>query len=465
MTRCSGLFVSLVAMVAASGACAPSLSDEPPVTGMRPAFSPDTGVIPLPTELLKDQSKGRLNLPIDTKADAPLTQDIKKAINHLDGWPQASAITLPFMDELDPASVNRSTVLLYDVTARPAVKLDKYHVLYNVGRSPATSPPYLITVRTEAPSAGALPADFLPGHKFVAVVLDTVRAKSGKAWLDAPGFFLLRARTSFVDALGHSTIFLPDDQAKALEPTRAFYNAAFESIETLDGSFDRKKALSYTAFSVESGPHPMFNPTPIGNILPTPFDTGSQGAAALTSTPAIFFDGPVDVSTVPAGTHLYKFDAGALTEVAGAASVSATADDKGRYALTIKPQTPLGPSTTYVAVLTDAIKGRNGVGTTAGPVFSLTRYADALLDTSKNPAALTSPLADSTLDALISQGIDPATATQKDWDGAYSLLVGVALPGVEALRSRYTPYFDALAKMNVDRWSVTALWSFTTAAH
>jgi hypothetical protein len=460
---------SILAAAMATGGCDPNVPQTPPITGARPTFNSVTGAIPLPSDVLRDPQTGRLMLPI-VPSDSDLTKEVKAGLNKLDGWLAGQTITIPFGAKIDDTPNLASKVRLYDVTTSPA-KLwpsSDYYVAFNVGRDGTvpTSPPYTLFIRAK-PADGPLPRDFDRGHRYAALVTSDVTYDGGKAFLDDPVLYFLRSSTPLADIdAGHSVTVLPDSQALQLEPTRVVYNDAFKAITAAEPTFDRTRALAFTVFTVESAARAVFNPTPVGTVLPAPIDpiSGASVAAPLTSTPSISFDAPLAADSVAKGSYLFAWPpSGILSSITSTAS----ATDSETPRLTLSPTAPLSPSTTYVVVLTDSILSKNGRPTVALSYFGLVRYAPKLLDTTVTPAVLGSPLIDNTLDVLISALVnkDPATATSADWEQAYTLLVP-NLVTLETWRSAYGKYFVALkAQKNIDRVSVTALWSFTTKAN
>ncbi len=448
-------------------ACAPELNRDAPATGNRPDFDSTTGAFPLPSDLLKNPATGKLALPA-APADSPLTTEIKASINRLDGWLTAQTITIPFDVMLDPATLTYDNVLLYDVTRAsetPPVVTQltsaDFYILFNVGLTPATSPPYNLILKRKSPGPFQLPTDFTPGGHFAAIVTDAVRGAGNVPFLDNPIFVFLRSRTPLAVS-GKSTTILDDLTAVQLEATRSVYDPAFKAIEA-NSSFTRDHALSFTVFSVESGARAVYNPTAVGTVVPLPID-GAVPQATASSKPTITFDQPLDAATAASGTHLYRVDGTSLVDIAVTPNVVAQADALGHYPLEIVPAAPLDAGATYVAVLTDSIKGANGVATEAFSFFSLLRNANPLVDLSKVGAELNSPFLDNTLDVLLAFGVDPTQATNDDWKSAYSNLLG-NLADLETLRLKYGGFFATLeTQKQIPHLSVTALWQFTTTS-
>lgn len=86
------------------------LSLDPSPRLIHARFDPDARVIPMPTDVLRDATLGRLDLPNDTPDDlAKLTPAEKEFYNYLetlDGWSTLMSGTLDFTGQIDPASLD-----------------------------------------------------------------------------------------------------------------------------------------------------------------------------------------------------------------------------------------------------------------------------------------------------------------------------------------------------------------------
>lgn len=444
--------------------CDPNIERDPPVQGTSSVFNPFTGQIPLPNDALIDFETNSLTVPIEP-ADSELTKHIKAGLNDLDGWIPASTITIPFDGLLDKATVNGDTVRLYDVTGGTATRIpgDSYFVAFNVGRAPATEPPYTLYVRLKPPSAFATPPDFGFGHRYLVVVTDAVRDIDGKPVLGTTLMELLKSRTPLANEFGRSRTILPDADAVVLERTRAAsYAPAFDAMEATEPDLRRESLVAHAAFRIQSNPRPVFEPIPTPK-LPSPMDRTSGAAnAETTAHPEVLFDVAYDPASAEAGTKLFERN-GTLTEVDADLETTTSANEDGKFPLVIVPKAPLEPSTTYQVVLTSAITSPDGVPSRPGSYFALVSAPVPLLDTSTDPPTLESPYIDSTLDTLIFFGGDP-TADDADWEGAYKNMTGsLALGTLEAYRSMYQPFIDDAVAAGIARESITVLWTFTTA--
>jgi Bacterial virulence factor lipase N-terminal len=456
--RSALLLGTLVAFVG----CDPNLGRDPSIEGTSAMFDPTTGVIPLPNNALLDPTTGMLAVPADP-SDSELTQQVKAGLGIINGWIPGSMITIPFDGELDPTTLNEDTVRLYDVTESTAVRVTDYYVAFNVGRTPATAPPYNLFVRRKSVGLGQIP-DFELGHRYIVVVTDAIRDVDGQPVLGTTVMELLKSRTPLVNEYGRTLTILPDADAAGLESMRAgFYAPALDEIE---GEVARENIVAHTVFTIQSNPMPSFNPMPLGKDLPAPIGDASPANDEFSKPWACFLH-PIDTSTAAAGAKLYKRGA-SLTGVDVTVSVGKMVDPADTTTVLCEQAVildggTLEASTTYQVVLTDAIKGVDGVPSRQSAIFSLMAKTVPLFEGD----TLNSPFIDSTFDALISglPAVDPTVATQEEWDAAYETMLGpLALGTVEQWRKDYQPYIADAIEAGTPLENLTATWVFTTAA-
>lgn len=464
--------VLVLALAGVVAGCVDIPNAAPPAVGVMSLFDSATATIPLPNDLLKDPKTGLLSIPA-SPTDSPLTLEVKDSLARLDGWLTSQTITIPFDGELDPASLTAESVLVFDLTTGEQLPFDSFYAAFNVGVEPAVKAPYTLMIKNKTdPKDTAplkLPMGYAQGHKYFAVLTSGVKGKDGKPVTADAVYELLKCTAPLADAQGRSlTVLSPTDpagiaQLLQLEYARsAVYDPAFKAVEK---TVTRDKAVAFTVFSIQGGPRAVFNPTLVGNRLPEPIDLAKKGPYPLDTPIAIYYDLPIDQATVPAGVKMYELGAaGGTTPVNVDAAAAASADATGLYRLTITPQAALKPAATYLVVTTDSIVGTNKIQTAALAYFSIVRYANPLIDESVTPAKLNSPFLDSTIDLLITTGYDPRTATADNWQGAYDFLI-LNLRDLETLRLLYAPLFAAAVAAGTPRETITALWSFTTAAN
>ena len=458
----------------AVSACGPVLDANPTTPGVRAMFDPTTGTVALPNDLLVDPTTARLAVPSQA-GDSSLTSEIKQNLSDANGWLTGMAITLPFDGALKEDSVTTESVILVDLglatepLAAERLAPDSYFAAFNKTRVPAAAKPFPVVIRTKSPAVGESPADFKQGHRYAAIVTDAVKGADGLPALSHAGYAYLKSTTPLVDQFGHSATLLPDGDSKTLEFARSrFYSPVFDLLEA-KGIVKREHALAFTVFTTQAGARPAFNPTLVGTILPSPIDKvnkdGSLASVNATpdTKPEVRFDLPYNVGTAKAGTHLFKIGT-TWTPVEFAAETTETPDAKNLYPLRIVPAALLEPATQYVVVVTSELKSNAGTETLPSSFFALVRGKSALIDKSTTPVTLNSPFVDLTLDVLILLGKDPSTATEKEWQTAFTLLVQ-NLDGLDTMRKSYKDYFDAAeAQQGITRRDTVALWTFTTAS-
>ena len=81
------------------------LSPEPPPTVIRARFDPEASVVPMPTDILRDEEVGRLDLPVDDADLSDAEREFYTWLSTLDGW----STTMPATVELT-APIARGTV-------------------------------------------------------------------------------------------------------------------------------------------------------------------------------------------------------------------------------------------------------------------------------------------------------------------------------------------------------------------
>ncbi len=468
------LFVFTMLLLLLVG-CDPGIGSDETQTPVLSTFDKDKGLIILPNDLLKNPGTGKLMLP-ETPTDSELTKEIKSFINMLDGWLVAQTITVPFEYELDKTTVKPENVLLFDidvvnksVTKKTAAE---YYALYNFSMTPSDKPPYNITVKNKPnDKSGGMPADFIQGHYYLVAVTNAVKTKEGKDITENPVYYFLKKKEPLVNEAKKSVTVLSDEEASMLEPARDAFNKLFALVETVESDI-RAKSIAFSFFSVQSGSRALFNPASVGQILPQPNDIKGKANAPVDVKPYIYYDLPLDDTTLSKGVMMMKLTGGQPIPVE--ISKLEIIEENSRYKLQIIPKTPLDKGSTYLVFTTNDIKSKHGVETAAYSTFSILRAKNPFVTkVDDTNYALNSPLIDNTLDVLIlasklgmlseSANKNIAAATSDDWKVAYGLLVQ-NLVQLEALRNAYAPLFAGIEAAGIDRKKVTALWTFTTTA-
>ncbi|MCX7958946.1 MAG: hypothetical protein N3B13_07855 [Deltaproteobacteria bacterium] len=459
--------------------CDPGIGTDEMQSPVLSTFDREKGLIILPNDLLKNPETGRLALP-ETPADSELTKEIKGFINMLDGWLVAQTITIPFEYELDKTTVKPENVLLFDIDIanKSVVKKSaaEYYALYNFSMTPAEKPPFYITVKNKPnDESGGMPADFVQGHVYLVAVTNAVKTKDGKDITENPVYYFLKKKEPLINEAKKSVTVLSDEEALMLEPARDAYNKLFALVEKTDGSI-REKSVAFSFFSIQSGSRALFNPASVGQILPQPNDIKGKANASPDVKPYIYYNLPLDETTLSKGVMMMKLTGGQPipVEISKVEVIEEIKDGKSLYRLQIIPKNLLEKGSTYLVFTTNDIKSKHGVETSAYSTFSILRAKNPLITKVDNTNyVLNSPLIDSTLDVLIlasKLGLlsdaakkNIAAATSDDWKTAYGLLIQ-NLVNLEALRNAYTPLFNGIEAAGIPRKNITALWTFTTTA-
>jgi pimeloyl-ACP methyl ester carboxylesterase len=129
--------VSVLAGLLLAG-CGLELDPPPPIIHAR--FDPDAKVIPMPTDVLRDEEAGRLDLPIDdTLTDAE--RELYGWLNTMDGWSSASSAKVELTGPIDPATVNTETLQVWEWRETPERVTDVRITVADDERSITIDPP------------------------------------------------------------------------------------------------------------------------------------------------------------------------------------------------------------------------------------------------------------------------------------------------------------------------------------
>lgn len=116
MKSCWGAAVVLV--VSSQVGCADYELD-PPGEIIHARFDPDAKAIPMPTDILRDDDAGRLDLPVDDDDLTAAEREFYTFMNTLDGWSSAMPATVEFTAPIDPGTVTADTVQVWQWRETP----------------------------------------------------------------------------------------------------------------------------------------------------------------------------------------------------------------------------------------------------------------------------------------------------------------------------------------------------------
>lgn len=106
----------------ALGACAVDVPQHPAPEVVRALWNPTVGTIPTPTNLVRNDTAGQLDLPLDPTLPAA-ELEFRAYLNSLDGYPLSSSLTLPLSAPISEAGLVGSLVV-WDMTANAPVTVD-----------------------------------------------------------------------------------------------------------------------------------------------------------------------------------------------------------------------------------------------------------------------------------------------------------------------------------------------------
>jgi hypothetical protein len=236
--------VALLGLVFTAGCT--SLELDPPSTIIHARFDPDASVIPMPTDVLRDAARGRLNLPNDTDKERgrlnPTEAEFYDYLETLDGWSSLMSATVEFTGAIDDKSITDGTVQVWRWGAVPERVEDVRMTLSPDGTKLTLDPP-----RT----------GWLRGDRYVALVRGGSMGVTGRAGekveCDAAFYFL--RQTEALDTPDHEHAFPGDDHdervsnANRLEGIRKDLTGAFDFFTT-HKDLPREEVAALWAFTV-----------------------------------------------------------------------------------------------------------------------------------------------------------------------------------------------------------------------
>lgn len=212
---------------------------------MEAVFSPATGQLPFPTNLLLSGSADlTLNVPVDDPTDFG---DPAVALSQLDGFSTVTPWTFSFSQQINPATVRHGdTVRLFEVEF-----VFGTIAVAGINRELTPGVDYIATVAPTDPTGRTVaivplrPLQQMTGY--MAVVTNGIQDTIGTAATPSQTYFLTKRTSPLVDASGNSTDSLLDNgTARALEPLRQLTNAQ-EFAAASQGISRDDIVLSFTA--------------------------------------------------------------------------------------------------------------------------------------------------------------------------------------------------------------------------
>ena len=349
---------------------------DPPAQVIHARFDPDARVIPMPTDILRDQAAGHLDIPTDGDL-TPAERDLYQALNQMDGWSSASAATVSFDGIIDPATVTDDTLEVWRWGQTPTRVTDATVTVAADGRS--------LTI--DAPRTG-----WARGATYVVMLRGGPQGARGAAGarLDCDAAFYFLRLTERLDTPAHERAFPGDtaaarrDAAEQLEGIREDLAPLFDFFATRGVARGEVAALwSFTVttrveLAMDKASQRM--PLPIGLLLdpatgkvdlpPAPWDDAAVSEAKRrlaeydgfsTSARLLFqMTGRLDPASVTDdAVELWQLADGRPPQRMPA-TVQLLADGES---LEVTPaERPLHEDTRYGVVVTDQLRADDGSG-------------------------------------------------------------------------------------------------------
>lgn len=105
--------------LAALSMAACGLELDPPRAVIHARFDPTASVVPMPNDLLRDDPRGVLDLPLDGDELSAADRELRSWLNTMDGWSSASEATVELTGPLNPATVDDETVQIWEWGSPP----------------------------------------------------------------------------------------------------------------------------------------------------------------------------------------------------------------------------------------------------------------------------------------------------------------------------------------------------------
>jgi len=393
----------LVGSLGGLAGCGLDLDPRPAVIHAR--FDPDAKVIPMPTDVLRDDEAGHLDVPIDD-TNTPAEVELFTWMNTMDGWSSAASATVELTGAIDRATVTADSLQVWEWRETPERLTDVRITVADDERSITIDPP-----RT----------GWHRGARYLVLLRGGERGVEGKLGeqLECDAAFYFLRQIERLDTAEHERAFPGDtsaermENARKLEEIREDLSPMFDYFETSGVARDQVAALwsftvtTRTELAMDEPSQRM--PLPIDLLLDP--DTGRidlpaaewdtqtvvDAKAALaaydgfgTSAGMTFgFTAPVDPATITEATvQLYRV-------VPGAAPVQIPADvavlnDGINVEITPRTQ-PLPERTTFAIVVRDGIRDVDAQPIALMPAGRLMQAQAPVFD---GAASLVGPVAD-----------------------------------------------------------------------
>jgi dienelactone hydrolase len=348
------------------------LDPAPPIIHAR--FDPDEKVIPMPTDVLRDDEAGRLDLPADDADITDAEREFYTWMNTLDGWSTAMSATIEFTAPVNAATVNSDTLEVWKWNGVPQRVTDVRVSIAADEKKVTIDPPRFGWER---------------GARYVVLLRGGEAGVEGKqaekVECDA-AFYFLRLKER-LDTPEHERAFPGDtreerqDNARKLEEIRTDLEPIFDWFE--ERGTARPEVAALWTFTVTERVELAMDkasqrmPIPIEILLdpatgrvdlpPAPWDSETEKTAkerlrdydgfAVSANLLFEFTGPVDAATItPQNVKLYRMGMGEPVLV----PADVTLMDDLTHVIVTPKSLPLPEGTTFAVVVTRGVRDADG---------------------------------------------------------------------------------------------------------
>lgn len=366
-----GLLAVAAALLA--GGCTPASNASRDVLHAR--FDPDAGVIPMPSDLLRDDDAGQLALPADDPDASLAERELYEFLDTLDGWSIASTASVEFTGAIDATTLTPGNVVVLERRADTTlVKHDAPRLsLSTDGRTLTVDPPL------EGWAKGSTLVLALRGRE------EGIRGSAGELVECDAAFYFLRLTTPLTDP-AHERAFPGDspeeraENAARLEEARLELAPWFDAVE-VEGIPRREVAALWAFTTTVRTELTMAKPM---RVMPLPIDLLRDPATGKidlpiydeddeterntkehlnanfdgfgpTMTPNFEFTAPLDPATVTTESIELWHVTSPPARIEGSVAVSADA-----RRVTVTPAAPLLPRERYVVAVRDTVRDAAG---------------------------------------------------------------------------------------------------------
>lgn len=322
-------------------------------------------------------------------------------LDSLHGWPNLASsvpVELPVSGDIDPATLSKDTVQLWKRTADGAERMDNYTVSFVKGEDGAVSKIRL-----------ALESDLELGADYFAFATTDVKGTNGLALLPPAPIYMALQPHPVIDEMGKSLVSrLSDAQAQSIHGVKQVLAPALALAES-EAQVGYKDIASMWSWFSWKDPFVVFDPTngdvPIPNAflinpatgkvnLPTAGAQGLQLAllSELNTRDGFSVLGDAWFSVIgeldPTTVTLYTDDAEGSAALASVNGLPALLDDdavaleysKEFNKIFIRMKRPLAKDTLHAGIISNRIKGVNGLPVKPTTAFVFLASPVALVD-------------------------------------------------------------------------------------